>query len=118
MNQKIWGETCEIFRNDTVSVNLLKIKKGGVCSWHFHNSKYNRFHVVSGRIVIRFQYPDCSLSTCAVEEGESHGDIPPRVLHEFEGLEDSVVIETTFVKNDPDDITRVTRVRAGHLRLR
>lgn len=107
MDQKIWGETVEIFKNETVSVHYLKIKKGGVCSWHHHKQKYNQFNVLSGAIIIR-----CGLESHVLKPGMGRR-IEPDESHEFEGLEDSQVIETTFVKLDPEDIVRA---RVGYIK--
>lgn len=97
---KCWGKNTEIFRNDTVSVNLLLLIKGGVCSWHHHNHKNNTFHVVSGKILIKTEHSETIL-----EPGQSI-QIQSPMQHLFEALEVSRVIEVMWVEYDPSDIVR------------
>jgi len=99
--KKNWGEVTEIFRNDSCSVSVLHINAGGECSYHFHRSKYNKFYVISGKITIWAHGFEKTLLTDAVLE------IPPGTIHYFKALEESVVIETTFVKDDIEDIVRL-----------
>ncbi|MHA1883060.1 MAG: cupin domain-containing protein [Candidatus Thorarchaeota archaeon] len=104
---KIWGRNEEIFRNDSVSVNLLTLRKGGVCSWHWHRHKYNTFYVISGKVLIRTEY-----NTTILESGKSML-VPALLKHQFEALEDSQMIEVMYVQYDNSDIIRE---RAGFLR--
>lgn len=97
---KCWGKNTEIFRNDSVSANLLELVKGGVCSWHLHQHKYNKFYVVSGRIKIETEHGKIVLCS-----GFSF-TIEPPLKHLFEALEDSKVIEIMYVSYDHSDITR------------
>lgn len=97
---KCWGKNIEIFKNDTVSVNLLHLIKGGVCSWHHHEHKNNTFHVVSGKISIKTEHSEMTL-----EPGQSILIEAP-MKHLFEALEDSRVIEVMWVEYSPSDIVR------------
>jgi len=111
VDQKIWGETELVFDSFDVTVHVLRVKKGGVCSWHYHERKYNRFYVISGRFAVRFLFGGLQTGV-VLQPGESHTICPgPGHLHEFEALEDSVVVETCFVKDeraiDPNDIHRL-----------
>lgn len=113
MDQKIWGETEKVFATSTITVHILRVKKGGVCSWHYHDRKYNHFYVISGELLLRTVLEGMYYPT-KLRSGETH-TICPGVenRHEFEALEDSVVIETCFVDDvlvrqiDPDDIHRL-----------
>jgi len=98
---KCWGRNTEIFKNDTVSVNLLHLIKGGVCSWHYHNYKNNTFHVVSGKVLIKTEY-----SKTILEPGQSILIEAP-MKHLFEALEDSKLIECMHVTYNPSDIVRL-----------
>ncbi len=109
--EKIWGTTELVFDSFSATVNVLHVKKGGVCSWHYHDRKYNHFHVISGRFAVRFR-PGGKLTQVEMLPGESLTIYPgPEHRHEFEALEDSVVVETCFVKDersiDPNDIHRL-----------
>lgn len=97
---KCWGRNTEIFRNSSVSVNLLELIKGGVCSWHFHAHKHNKFYVVSGKVRIKTEHGEVELSP-----GLSFTVSSP-LKHLFEALEDSKVIEVMYVEYDHSDINR------------
>ncbi len=108
--QKIWGTTESVFESRTITIHVLRVKKGGVCSWHYHDRKYNHFHVISGRFAVRVKVND-SYRTFDMEPGEQF-TVGPGVdsRHEFEAVEDSVVIETCYVKRGrirPNDIHRL-----------
>ncbi|MHA1289069.1 MAG: cupin domain-containing protein [Candidatus Thorarchaeota archaeon] len=104
---KVWGRNEEIFRNDSVSVNFLTLVKGGVCSWHYHKHKSNKFYVISGKVLIKTEYNEVILGPGKVLV------VPPLLEHQFEALEDSQMIEVMFVKYNNDDIIRI---REGFLR--
>jgi len=102
---KIWGETEEIFNNGIVSVNHLKIKKGGHCSEHRHSKKSNIFFVISGNLVIEI-WRGVSDET-VVWPGEST-TIEPGVYHKFRALTDVECLEIYEVRFDGEDIERRT----------
>jgi len=100
---KCWGSNTEIFRNDSVSVNFLNLVKGGVCSYHHHNHNHNLFYLISGKVIIRTIYGETELSP-----GNSIRVCAPS-KHQFEVLENSLLIEIVFVQYNPDDIIRETQ---------
>ena len=100
---KCWGRNTEVFDNDSVSVNLLILIKGGVCSWHFHRHKSNIFYVVVGKVLIKTEHNETIL-----EPGHSIL-VPAPLKHQFEALEDSKMIEVMWVEYDPNDIVRETQ---------
>ena len=110
--EKIWGTTERTFESRSVTINVLRVKKGGVCSWHYHNHKYNHFHVISGKFQIRHERPDWEI---VLESGGSCTVGPGREsLHEFEALEDSVVIETCYVYQGEINQNDIHRLRLGY----
>lgn len=119
MDQKIWGETYLVFQNDTVDVHLLKVKKGGVCSWHYHEYKYNHFCLISGKFAVRINgVGECSKSSwmrMILDKPGMFFVVGPGKdnAHEFQGLEDSTVLEVCYTKPlDPEDIKRL---RPGYI---
>ena len=102
---KIWGETEGIFNNGIVSVNHLKIKKGGHCSEHRHSKKSNIFFVISGNLVSEI-WRGVSDET-VVWPGEST-TIEPGVYHKFRALTDVECLEIYEVRFDGEDIERRT----------
>jgi len=105
---KVWGETEEIFNNGTVSVNVLKIRRGGYCSEHQHAQKTNLFHIISGKLSIS-QWRGCSEGEgpdLTVLCGGQSTLVPIGVWHKFQAIEDTLCIEIYAVKINGDDITR------------
>lgn len=100
---KCWGSNTEIFQNDIVSVNLLNLVKGGVCSWHFHRHRHNTFYLVSGKVIIRTEFGETELTP-----GKSVLVQAP-MKHQFEALEDSELIEVMYVQYCSEDIVRETQ---------
>ena len=98
---KIWGTNEERHSNDVSSVNILRVKKGGTCSLHTHDSKFNTFYVISGLLRLILPY----VTKINIAPGKSF-TVFPRSEHKFQALEDTVAVEIMFVKYDPHDIDR------------
>lgn len=97
---KVWGTNNEVYANDLCSVNILRVKRGGTCSYHKHVSKHNVFHVVSGHFKIDTEYGENILFPDQVFT------VYAGTLHKFVALEDSVVVEVMFVRYAEEDIVR------------
>ena len=107
MQGKVWGSTQSIFRSDDTEVNFINARAGWQCSEHFHNRKYNRFYVISGRLRITI-FGEQSNDVTELGPGMCT-DVPSGVYHKFEAVEDSLAIEIYWVGGlDPDDIVRRT----------
>jgi len=100
MKEKIWGENIEIFRSESVSVNILKIKKGFQCSYHYHRFKRNNFYVLEGELKIRHEQGETILN-----KGESFEVLPPN-KHCFVAMTNVTAIEIVYVKLEDADIIR------------
>ena len=108
---KIWGETESIFGSESVSVHVLKIRKGGYSSRHFHKIKSNYFHVLKGAVLIREwqgQSESALVDGTTLRAGQ-RASVSPGVWHQFEALEDSEMIEIYIAGLMGPDI-----VRMGH----
>lgn len=103
---KIWGETSEIFNNGIVSVNHLKIRKGGFCSEHRHLRKSNLFFIISGNLRLDIWRNGAKDST-VIWAGET-SRIEEGVYHLFEALTDVECLEIYESTLSPDDIERRT----------
>lgn len=100
---KTWGEKYELFLNDLCEVNILYLRPKQRCSWHKHTTKFNKFFVVKGEIIIKNQYEDVP-----VKQGQVFTTVPGE-YHEFQTTDfPAVVIEIMYVKYDPSDIQRET----------
>ena len=45
---KVWGTTEPLIVNSSLEVHRITVIKGGYCSLHKHQSKYNAFYVMKG----------------------------------------------------------------------
>jgi len=105
---KDWGYTTEFFRNAMVSAHHLKIKRGGYCSEHIHEHKYNLFYVISGKLEITIFREKGIKDITVLQEGQSSGT-PPGFWHKFRALEDTECIEIYQVLLIDPDIKRRTQ---------
>ena len=107
---KVWGNTQLVFARNDVEAHAIVVNRGGYCSRHKHWSKWNRFIVLCGKLVVRtfeqgeskFMEDETTLTAGQIT------DVPPGTLHEFQALEDCVAIEMYWVELDPRDIERQT----------
>ena len=107
---KIWGSTSPIFCKNNVEIHRIEGNKGGYCSWHRHQSKYNRFFVEKGTIKVTVQkdYGSGELEDETIIGPGQQTTVSPGDYHKFEVLEDCVVYEIYWVELDPNDIDRLT----------
>jgi len=104
---KIWGYTTEFFRNAIVSAHHLSIRKGGYCSEHRHEHKYNLFYVISGKLEITIWRDDRLEDITVLTSGQSSA-IAPGFFHKFKALENTECIEIYQVFLEDPDIDRRT----------
>ena len=52
--QKIWGQTQELYRDDMISVHRITVDAGGFCSLHYHAERNNLFHVHRGFMAVLY----------------------------------------------------------------
>ncbi len=103
---KIWGIRVRILKTEQTETDILYLKPNTFCSTHNHENKINKFYVVKGKVRIRNEYGFTDLIP-----GQSWTVEPP-IVHRFEALEESQMIETAFVKEgkiDPEDICRISQ---------
>jgi len=48
-----WGDRLRTFRTDDCLVTILYLKPKQRCSWHFHNTAYNQFTVIAGKLGVK-----------------------------------------------------------------
>jgi len=101
--KKGWG--CEVWfiNNEHYCGKFLEVKKGFKCSYHFHHEKDEHFVINKGKILLRYSFDDdiTKANTLILEPGDSfHIDVGLR--HQFEGLEDSVIVEFSMHHEDSD----------------
>ena len=102
---KDWGYTTEFFRNAMVSAHHLEVNKGGYCSEHIHEYKYNLFYVISGRLKITIWRENDIKDETILTAGQASA-VSPGFYHIFEGLEKTECVEIYQVLLIDPDIKR------------
>jgi tellurite resistance-related uncharacterized protein len=105
---KVWGETSPLFNKNNVEVHLLKAKKGGYCSKHYHQFKFNKFLVIYGKLKITVwkDYGKKILQDISILGAGQECIVTPRDYHRFEVLEDTQALEIYWVELNAYDIIR------------
>lgn len=101
---KKWGDTQLVGVYNSVEIHRIHVKKGGFCSRHYHNHKWNRFILINGKLSIKIYHNDEVDETVLLPNMIT--DVPPKQYHEFEALEDSDALEVYWVTLDVNDIER------------
>jgi len=103
---KIWGVRNRIHLGTRHEIDMLTLSKDSFCSSHYHNKKINKFHVISGEIII-----ETERGTILLKGGESF-TVFPDLIHRFIAVENSVMLELAYVEEstiDPHDIVRLSQ---------
>jgi len=103
---KVWGKTQLIFRNGNSEVHRIETTKGGFCSKHKHEHKFNKFFVESGKFQVDVWQNDYDLVDSTIISAGESTTVKPGCYHKFISLEDSVVYEIYWVDLDAHDIVR------------
>jgi len=93
-----------------VSAHHLEINKGGYCSEHIHEHKYNLFYVISGRMKVTIWRENDVKDETVLTAGQASA-VPPGFYHAFVGLEKTECIEVYQVLLIEPDIKR--RMQGG-----
>jgi quercetin dioxygenase-like cupin family protein len=103
---KIWGKTSSLFNKNNVEIHRIETQKGGFCSKHKHNHKFNLFYVESGSIKVTVWKNDYDLIDETLLINNESTIVAPGEYHNFECLEDSIVYEIYWTQLDEKDIIR------------
>lgn len=103
---KVWGNTSPLFCKNNVEIHRIEAKKGGFCSKHKHEYKYNAFYIESGKLKITSWKNDYDLIDKTVISTGQITTCPPQEYHMFEALEDTVAYEIYWVELNEKDIVR------------
>ncbi len=107
---KVWGNTSMIFSKNNVEISRIEIKKGGFCSKHKHDHKFNLFFIENGKLLVTIYREDSGSVIEDKTEVASGGItyVEPTLFHCFEALEDTVAYEIYWVEIEKEDIIRET----------
>ena len=102
---KFWGSTRCFFENSSSEVHYIEANKGGYCSRHYHQNKWNRFIILEGMLKITI-YKEGGEDVTVLTDG-MFSDVPPMVEHRFEAMENTKALEVYWTDElDPKDIVR------------
>jgi mannose-6-phosphate isomerase-like protein (cupin superfamily) len=109
--EKCWGRTKRLWLSDLShsTKHILEMKANTFCSYHFHRTRSNVFHVISGKVRVV-----CTRGVDIKQTVMSKNDtmtIPSQVSHQFQVIEDSLMVEDYHPDDptqqpDPNDIER------------
>ena len=103
---KIWGVTENVYSNHNFEFHRIEVNKGGYCSKHKHEHKYNGFFVESGKLkVLVWKTSYDLIDETEISAGQFH-IVPPGEYHKFEALEDTIAFELYWAGFDSNDIVR------------
>jgi mannose-6-phosphate isomerase-like protein (cupin superfamily) len=105
---KIWGSTELIEANSALEFHRIEMNKGGVCSKHAHEFKWNGFYVESGSMLVRVWQKDYDLVDTTVLNAGDYTKVKPGLYHQFECLVDGVAFELYWAEFSHNDIVRET----------
>ena len=103
---KVWGMTELVEANGALEFHRIEMNKGGVCSKHLHEFKWNGFFCESGRLLIRVWQNDYDLVDETILEAGDYTKVKPGLYHQFECLEDGVAFELYWAEFNHNDIKR------------
>ena len=105
---KVWGTTELVERNGVLEFHRIVTTKGGVCSKHLHEYKWNGFFVEKGKLLIRVWQKDYDLCDETIQTDGMYTKVKPGLLHQFEVLEDTIAYELYWAEFPEKDICRDT----------
>ena len=97
---KYWGTIESIVSKDYAGKRML-VKKGGQASFEYHCKKIEGYYIHSGRLLLRFRAGRGEDRFFELEAGQTVF-IPPGLMHQRGGLEDTVIIEISTRDDDSD----------------
>lgn len=103
---KVWGLTQNIFSKNNVEIHRIEADKGGYCSKHKHDCKYNLFFVESGKLKISVWKNEYELIDYTIITDQQMSVVKPKEYHMFEALEDTIAYEIYWTEICADDIFR------------
>lgn len=110
---KVWGTTELIEANGALEFHRIQMNKGGVCSKHLHEFKWNGFYVEKGVMKVRVWQNDYPLCDETILYEGDYTKVKPGLYHQFECLESGVAYELYWAEFNHNDIKRETVGHAG-----
>lgn len=104
---KVWGVTEQLLATPGLEVHRVRIKKGGYCSTHKHNRKWNAFIVLDGTLTVEVVQDAYALTDRTYLERGELMTVRPGALHRFKAEHgDVVALELYYPDVLGEDIDR------------
>lgn len=103
---KIWGETIPIYIGSNIEMHRISINKGGTCSLHSHQSKFNGFYVICGELEIEVHKNDYNLIDKTILYDGDFTICKPGEYHRFIAKSDVEALEIYWTELNHNDIVR------------
>jgi quercetin dioxygenase-like cupin family protein len=117
---KVWGSTKPLLQTPAIEIHRIKVKEGGYCSKHTHQSKINAFYVLSGvlrvsiwknyihevRKIINPGYDEHQMVDITKVHRDQMCVVPAGEPHMFTALEDTRALEIYWAELNHNDIHR------------
>jgi quercetin dioxygenase-like cupin family protein len=105
---KVWGATWPLFRGPSIEIHRIEVNKDGYCSKHCHQSKFNAFYLIEGKLTIKRWKNDYDLvDYTSMKEGDLC-IVPPGEFHQFIAPTPVKALEIYWSELDHNDIMRET----------
>ncbi len=105
---KIWGTTTLVWSGNNTETHKIDIIRGGYCSKHKHDYKYNLFYVEYGSLRVEIWKDDGIIDVTELHDGETT-TVSPGQYHRFTALENTSALEVYWVELQNNDIIREDR---------
>jgi len=102
--EKPWGHELLWASTDRYVGKILHIRGGHLLSLQYHEKKHESIYVLRGRIVFRYRDAAGALADRVMAAGDAQ-QVPTGLVHQFEALEDSDVLEVSTPHLD--DVVRL-----------
>lgn len=103
---KVWGTTNKIFEKNNVEIHRLDVLRGGYCSKHYHDFKFNGFFCEKGLLKVQTWMSDSDIINTTILNSGAYTIVEPKIYHKFIAEEPSIVYEIYWVELSDNDIIR------------
>lgn len=104
--EKLWGRNHIIHLDNSFQICHIHIAKGGYCSNHFHEHKWNQFYIISGKLMVSCYNRDGTIKSTTMVRPMECIKIPPGLNHKFEAIEETEALEIYWSELSEHDIVR------------
>ena len=105
---KVWGTTEILMQSPIIEIHRIFINKGGFCSNHKHEFKWNMFYVTSGELEVHIHKEDQNLIDVTILRQGEWTTVKPGEFHSFRARKYTLAFELYYPQPLSEDIIRKT----------